>query len=408
MEEFPIKRHEHLLIRSKVLLPIWGPPILNGALEIRQGLISQIGPYAVIKKTSIRTKFVDLEELIILPPLTNAHVHLELSPLRLRIPPSGKFIHWVRQVIKQKALLSPEEIQKSVRKALQELWQEGVGYLGEITNSALTLEILANSPFRGYIFQEVLNFKESQPLKEIKEYTTNFRITYSAQAPYSVSPLLLQFIKAYNKKKNKTFSIHCGESPEEIEFLLTGKGPLRELLEERGQWNEGFKAPGVSSVVYLHKLGLLDEKTLLVHAVHLSEEDFELLSRYKPKICLCPRSNLYTGVGLANVPKLLEAGLELCLGTDSLASNDKLSIFDEMKTLNFFYPTLSSSKILEMGTVNGAKALSLENKGYLKEGVEADFIAVEVPMLNTCNLDTFLDDFIVGEKRVGYRFYVLP
>ncbi|MCS7200025.1 MAG: amidohydrolase family protein [Caldimicrobium sp.] len=406
MEEILLDHQHRLLIRGKLLFLGEGLPLWDGAIEIRGGKINQIGTFKELKKQSVRFKLIDLEDLVILPSLTNAHIHLELSPLRLRIPPAGRFIYWVRSIIKKRDQLSPLEIYESAKLALQELWREGIGILGEVTNTALTLEVLAHSSFRGYIFQEILTFRGSCALRELQEISPNFRVTYSAHAPYSVSPLLLQAIKAFNNRRGKLFTIHCAESPEEVEFLKSGKGPFRELLIERGQWQEDFKIPGVSPLKYLFNLGLLDEKTLLVHGVYLEEEDFEILSRTKAKLCICPKSNLFTGVGLPNLPKLLQAGVDIALGTDSLASNDRLSLFEEMKTLKLFYPQVSSLRILEMATSLGAKILGIKDGGTIKRGVKPDFIAVEVQGLPEKSLDRALDSLLLNEKKIKFKFYV--
>ncbi|MFN3567855.1 MAG: amidohydrolase family protein, partial [Caldimicrobium sp.] len=197
----------------------------------------------------------------------------------------------------------------------------------------------------------------------------------------------------------------CAESVEEVEFLLTGGGPLAELLKERGQWNESFNPPRTSSVKYLDSLGLLTDKTLLIHAIHLEEEDFQILAERGTKVCLCPRSNLYTGVGFPNLPKFLKYNITLLIGTDSLASNDRLSIFEEIRTLYSYYPEVSPLALLQMATYSGAKALGFEKYGSLKEGSFANFIAVKTSIPLSSNLNKALEEFIITEKEVKYRGY---
>ncbi len=405
MEEIFLENRHHLLIRSKYLLPLPQSPLYDGAIEIKDLKIHRIGPYRSLKKEVSKAKLIDLEDLVVLPVLTNAHLHLELSALRFRIPPSGKFLFWVRQVIKKRADLTPIEIKESATFALNELLREGIGVIGEVTNSALTVEILSKSPLYGYIFQEIINFKGSSPLSELKDFSPRFKITYSAHAPYTVSPLLLQVIKSYNRKRKRLFVIHLAESSEEIEFLKQGKGPIAELLKERGQWNESFKAPGISPVKYLESLNALDENTLIVHGIHLEDEDLEILAKRGVKVCVCPRSNLYTGAGFPNLPKMLAYGLTICLGTDSLASNDRLSIFEEIKTLHSFYTEIPPLKLLEMATVNGARILGFEERGSLNFGAWANLLAVATSTPLSNSMDKALEEFLSCEKEVKYRFY---
>lgn len=405
MEEIFLDDSQHLLIRSKYLLPLPQSPLLDGAIEIKNSRVHSLGPYKTLKKEVSRAKLIDLEDHVLMPVLTNAHLHLELSALRFRIPPAGSFLLWVRQVIKKRAALTPLEMKEAANFAINEILREGIGIIGEVTNSALTVEVLLRSPLCGYIFQEIINFKGSSPLKDLKDFSPHFKLTYSAHAPYTVSPLLIQVIKAYNRKKGRLFVIHLGESSEEVEFLKKGEGQVAELLRERGQWNDSFKAPGVSPVRYLESLGCLDEKTLIIHGIHLTEDDLEVLARCGVKVCLCPRSNLYTGAGFPNLPKMLAYGLEICLGTDSLASNDRLSIFEEIKALHSFYPEVPPLKLLEMASINGARILGFEERGTLKPGAWANFLAVATSSTLSDSMDKALEEFLTCEKEVKYRFY---
>lgn len=407
MEEIFLEAHHHFLIRAKYLLTLEEPPLIfDGAIEVKNQKILNCGPYKELKNEVTSAKFIDLEDIILMPVLTNAHLHLELSALRFRIPPTGKFILWVRQVIKKRSELSPIEIKESINFAIKELIREGIGIVGDVGNSALSLEPLLQSPLTGYLFQEIINFKgDRASLSSHKEFSGRIKLTYSPHAPYSVSPLLIQAIKAYTKKRKRLFVIHLAESQEEIQFLRDGSGPIAALLKERNQWNEAFSPPGVSPVKYLDSLGVLDGNTLTVHCIHLTEEDFEILSKRGVKVCLCPRSNLYTGAGFPDLPRLLRYGIKMCLGTDSLASNDRLSIFEEMKTLLNFYPDTDPLFILKMGSVEGAKILGFEEYGTLKPGAYANFLALSTSFPLSEKFSDFAREFIFAEKEVKYRFY---
>jgi len=406
MEEVFFKPQHHYLIRCRYLLPLDEPLILDGAIEVKQAKIVRLGAYQTLKKEVSSASLIDLEDLLVMPVLTNAHLHLELSPLRYRIPPAGNFLLWVRQVIKKRAQLSPLEMKEGASLAIQELLREGIGLVGDVGNTGLSLEPLLEAPLAGYLFQEIINFRGGKvSLNPLKEFSPHLRLTYSAHAPYTVSPLLIQAIKSYNRKRKRLFVIHLAESEEEVQFLQEGEGPLVQLLKERNQWNEAFTPPGLSPVRYLESLGVLDENTLLIHALHLEEEELALLAKKKVKICLCPRSNLYTGAGFPPLPRLLQAGLEVCLGTDSLASNDRLSLFEEMKSLLSFYPQVSALEILRMGTLHGARILGFENYGSLKPQAYANFIALKVNFPLSEREEDLAREFLFAEKEVKYRFY---
>lgn len=409
MGEIKLQSYHHYIIRAKWILPILAPPIIDGAIEIKGKKIVSIGKFKEVFKKTAFAKPINFEESIILPSLVNVHTHLELSALRYKIVlPSDNFISWVKNVINLKKELTVSEIREAARASLYNLWKEGVGIIGDVGNTAITLPLLCNSPFYGYFFNEVLSFRGGYNLKEIKIDTEslNFKITYSAHAPYSVSPLLLQAIKAYNKKRKKLFCIHCAESLEEVEFLKTGKGQLLSLLKEKGQWNEDFIPPKLSPVKYLYKLKLLDKDTLLIHVVYIDEEDLEILKKTGVKICICPKSNLFTGVGLPEIKRFIFAGLDICIGTDSLASNDQLSIWEELKTLYIHYPDISPDIFLKMATFNGAKVLGFEKMGALLPGYYAHMLVVEIKDYLTDNPKETLLNLINAEKEIKYRLYV--
>lgn len=407
MELIYLEPHHRLIFRAKWILPILDAPILDGAFEVINKTITKIGTFKDVYKESYKTKVIDFGEAIILPCLVNLHTHLELSCLRFRVKSSGSFISWVRNVIKIKEDISLFEMREYVHLALREAWEQGTGVIGDITNTGITVNILCSSYFKGYIFQEIINFKGGTRLKSLGDNVNfkNFKYTYSAHSPYTVSPLLLQAIKAYNRKRNTLFCIHCGESQEEIEFLKTGEGKIKELLKERGQWNESFVAPGLSPVKYLEKLGVLDEKTLLVHMVHFEEDDLEILKKRKVKICICPRSNLFTGVGLPKLKDFLKAGLEVGIGTDSLASNESLSIWEELKILFFYYPEVSPSELIKLATFNGAKILGFLNLGAILPGYAPDLIVVELYDYVPDNEKEMLAYLINTKKEIRYRIY---
>ena len=405
MEEIQLYPHSHYLFRAKWIFPVSGTPIFNGALEVRGKKIVKLGSFKEIRKETVRAKLVDFEDSVILPVLVNAHTHLELSALRFRLPPSGSFSFWVRNVIKRKNELSPFEMKESAKFALDEMWKEGIGIIGEISNSAITFEPLCSSSFFGYYFQEVIDFKGIKKLTPLSPPVScsNFKVTYSAHAPYSVSPLLLQAIKSYNRKRKKLFVIHCAESTEEVEFLKTGRGFFRDLLKEKGQWNESFVPPGTSPVKYLHSLGVLDENTLLIHAIYVTDEDIAILRKTRAKVCICIRSNLFIGVGTPPVEKFLKEGIKLCIGTDSLASNDKLSIWEELKTISSFYPAISPEKLLELATFQGAQIFGFRNLGALAPGFLAFFIVVNLKDPLPDSSSETLRSLINFSKEVIYR-----
>jgi cytosine/adenosine deaminase-related metal-dependent hydrolase len=177
--------------------------------------------------------------------------------------------------------------------------------------------------------------------------------------------------------RGSIFSIHTAESQQEVEFLQTGSGRFLEFLRERGAWDNSFVAPGVGSVHYLDRLGVLNEKTLCVHVVHVDPEEINILASRNAKICLCPGSNRFLGVGKAPVTEFLDHGILPALGTDSMASNPMLSIWREMKLLREDHPGLSPATVFSMATRGGAEAWGIDSDfGTMKTGKQGRIMSV--------------------------------
>ena len=181
------------------------------------------------------------------------------------------------------------------------------------------------------------------------------------------------------RSRGLPFSIHVAEQPEEIEFLRTGGGFCREILENQGRWDPGWTPPGKTPVAYLDSLGALDTGTLLVHAVHMTESDWALAARRDCSVVFCPRSNRNLGSGRPRIEKALSLGIRCALGTDSLASNTDLNLFAEAGFTLDDHPSIHPERVIEMITINPARALGRKGDfGSLEPGAKARILAVTI------------------------------
>jgi cytosine/adenosine deaminase-related metal-dependent hydrolase len=340
------------------------------------GIIAAVDPFPELRRRFPTAAVTEHCPGALLPALVNAHTHLDLSSLAGRVQVQGGMAAWIRALLAARARLSPAERGDSAEKALVTLRALGTGIVADIESSVGFVEAADGSvPFRRS-FLEVLGLHTkrlsaalgSLPAAARQALRDRPDVSLAAHAPYSVSAVLLKGVKRWGTTQGKVVSIHAAESEEEILFLHTGRGPLRDLLEERGMEPGLWEPPECGAVSYLDRLGFLDPLSLCVHVVKLGSEEIQLLRRSGAGVCLCPRSNLFLGHGLPEVARLLEAGIPCALGTDSLASNDDLNLFEEMAVL-VDRCGIPAGAVLAMATLHGARNLGLgAHYGSLEAG----------------------------------------
>ena len=370
------------------VLPVTTPPIYNGAVLVAGNIIERVGPAEGLKKV-FPARVVDHGRAVLFPGLVNAHTHLEFSALKGKIDKCDSFPQWLKRMAWRRLLLGQDTIRESARRGVEELVNSGTALVGDVSNLIDTASLMVGRPIKGIIFHELISLRGDRAeevmrsrIEMVRGYAHPKDVvhTISPHAPYSVSPELFRLIKGYCRDKGRVTSVHLAESPEEAELCLKGGGALKELLERAGLWEKDWKVPKVSPVRYLEGLGFLDERTMAVHLTQATPEDVAILKGRGVSICLSVRSNEMTGVGQPPIKLFLEAGLNMCLGTDSLASNEDLSILNEMRALKKFHPYLDEAVILRMATINGARALGFDDRlGSLELGKEAFILSLPIP-----------------------------
>lgn len=386
---------EHLdmpiLHRAPLIVPVQGEVLENGAVLLVGEKICKVDLYDRLKGEADRV--VDHEGAVLTPALLNCHAHLELSHLRElgrdnSFFEPGDITHWIGALLEKRGAYSgsPADVLDAARDALNEMRLSGVAGVIDIGNSGLSCEIGDNSSVAVQFFLEGFGLS-SEEVPAVKKRLLEYdNPAWCGHAPYSTSPELLVFLKDRARDRGELFPIHTAESLDEIEFLQTGKGRFADFLSRRLQESGGldapaladiFTPPGTGAISYLHRLGVLDRNTLCVHSVHVNDQEIDLLAKHGSSICLCPASNHFLGVGIAPVPKMIGAGLNICLGTDSLMSNGLLSIWQEMATLFQDHPELDPELIFQMATINGATVMGkADSLGGLRPGKAAHILAI--------------------------------
>ena len=382
--------------RAAWVCPIDQPPIRDGVVVVDAGRIVAVrGQGSGIGDQGSGTRdqgsgIRDLGNVVLMPGLVNAHIHLELSWLRGRVPPADKFTDWVKRLMATRGGVERADdptVLESLRESIGELRASGTVAVGDISNSLASPAEMSAAGLDGVVFHELLGFKERDGglLDRTRDARTaagsRFRVSLAPHAPYSTSPELFRAIRAeVSASSCPIMSVHLGESPEESEFLADGTGPWRGMLEFLGAWRDDWTIPGCTPVEYLDRLGVIDERTLVVHGVQFDDEDLGRLARRGATLVTCPRSNQWVGVGLPPIERFYRSGVAIAVGTDSLASVDDLNLFNELKTMHEIAPAVPAAKLLESATLVGARALGLDAElGSLTAGKRAEILAIALP-----------------------------
>ncbi len=366
--------------RARWLVPVCAPSIENGAVLVSGGRVIAAGPFQTVKKeSSPGARTFDHGQAALMPCLVNCHTHLELSGLKGKISfPQPGFGPWVKRLFELRAALGPEFATEGLRLGEEEILRSGTGLCGDITNGGAVAPLCLTGLER-LVFVELLGFNLNS-LEEALPPGMKIEEVGAIPAPhsvYSVSSSIISRGKDWTRSRGMPFTMHVAEHFEEIEFLNTGKGFCRELLEGLGRFDPSWKPPGKTPVEYLDGLGVLDANTLLVHAVHMSDSDWRLAAARNCRAVFCPRSNRNLGVGRPGIEKALSAGLNCSLATDSLASNEDLGLFGEAGHVLDNYPSIDPREILEMITVNPARSLGRAGEfGCIEPGAGAKMLAV--------------------------------
>jgi cytosine/adenosine deaminase-related metal-dependent hydrolase len=359
------------------------PFLTNGAIVINRGIILSVGTEDNIKKSFSSHRVVRLKNAVLMPGLVNAHSHIELPPLLERVC-SKTFPDWIINLIRAKKDLSNGDYQSATNININTLIQTGTTTVGEICTHGVSPALLKQSGLRAVVFHEIINMGSRI---HIPRRVDSALITsgLSPHTPYTVSEPVLRDIIMLSNKRHLRIAMHIAESKEEIRLLLRRKSGLEELYRRSG-WDVGWAPHGNSSIEYLKRIGFLTPNLLAVHAVWVSGKDIDYIRKANVSVAHCPRSNKETGVGKMPLKKFLDAGVNVGLGTDSLASSPSLSLWDEMRYAYTIHRRsgVSAEDIFRLATINGAKALGLDKKiGTLEPGKKADLIAIPLPLNKT-------------------------
>lgn len=373
-----------MIIRSRVVVPMVGEPIENGAIAIAGNQIAGVGQFKEIR-ASHGGEVLDLGEKILLPGLINAHCHLDYTMLRGKIPPQRSFTDWIRAINASKAALSEEEYIASIEAGLAEAQKFGTTALLNLEAFPELLPRMSRPPLRVWWCAEMIDIRKRMPVREVSENLREWFESHqewlggfgvAPHAPFTASAQLFSAADEISRKYHVPMTTHVAESHEEMEMFRDASGPLYDFLGSIGRPMDdcGAHTP-LSSLLQSQ---VLDERWILAHLNELTEGDFDLLARAaRFQIVHCPRSHTFFGHTPFELRRLRTLGFNICLGTDSLASNSSLNLFSEMRELLLKEPWVSPREVLAMITVNAARAMGQADAlGRISPSFRADLIAI--------------------------------
>lgn len=318
---------------------------------------------------------------ILTPGFVNAHCHLELSHLRGIFPQKTGLPGFLKSVIEHRNTEESQVI-AAARKAEFELWKNGIVAVGDISNTNVTFKLKSESKIAWHTFIETLGFSPQRAEKAFSwalfcldnAHSLGLSASIVPHAPYSISKPLFEKISEFAENQKSILSIHSQECSAEDDLYLFGEGEIvRHLIENLSIDLSFFKAMGKSALESI--IGWLpkENKLLLVHNIQTSQKDIDFIAQTrslnKTWFVLCPDSNLYIEDRLPDIELFRKNKLQICVGTDSLSSNQKLSILDEMKTIQTYFPSIPFAEIVTWATRNGAEALEMnEWAGTIEKG----------------------------------------
>jgi aminodeoxyfutalosine deaminase len=377
-----IHRAQYILVEAGCLLE-------NAAVHISQsGQILQVEAWNG-HPTDPAIEVVDWGCSIIMPGLINAHTHLELTSFQNQLSRFASFTDWIGQLIEKRKTWTNEDFQASAKAGAHLALASGTTLVGDIASSSVGWEATQDVPLRRIVFEEILSLSPNRVdpilahLNQIFERSAPNPLQIhgiSPHAPYSVSAELYSRAAEQAYGQGRLLATHVAETKEELQLLLTGMGEFRDFLSGIGALPEDWKPPRLSPIAYLDSLKVLGPFCLLIHCNYLDEDSISRLTQTHSSVVYCPRSHDFFGHEAHPVRQLLDAGIPVALGTDSLASNASLSMIDEMRYLFATRKDVEPEEIFRAATLSGASALNYKGRlGRLRPGHWADMAILDLP-----------------------------
>ena len=374
------------------VLPVGSEPLHHGAVAVADGVIVAVGPRAEVFAAYPDATVEELGSAILMPALVNAHTHLEYANYG-GFGDGLPFAAWLADHLARRPRLTEDDITAAADLGALQCLRSGVGTIADASYAGASLIAAATAGLRGTVHLESFGGPDADPavvaeaaasrLDLLSAATTPLLgLGISPHSPYSVAPAVLRALDELARARATTMVMHVAESEAELEAVRDGTGPIADALAHLTR----VEATASHPVDLLAALGVLRPGVLAIHAVQLETSHVELIARSGAAVVHCPRSNAILGCGAARVADLRAAGVTVAIGTDSPASAIDFDLWSEMRAAVFSARTrerradaLTTRDVVEMATIDGARALGLDALiGTLEPGKSADLTPVDL------------------------------
>jgi 5-methylthioadenosine/S-adenosylhomocysteine deaminase len=380
---------------ARWVLPITQPPIENGTVVETDGLITYVGS----REGAPPGKDYDLGEAILLPGLINTHTHLELTAMRGFLE-NCQFAAWIDKLRQSRnEVLDDAMLLDSARFGIAEGIEAGITTYADTCSSGVVMQAMREMGVRGIMYQEVFGPDPSQSsgaMRELEErveklhggQTELVSLGVSPHAPYTVSDALYDAASKFANERHLPLAMHIAEGEAENDIVVRGTGEFADRWRRRGI---PVERRARSPVALLEKHGALERGPLLIHCVRVDDADIAIMARHRCAVAHCPASNAKFGHGIAPLLPIMAAGIRVGMGSDSVASNNRMDILDEARLAVLIHraatrkhDAFGAHQALELATIGGARALGLESRvGSLEVGKDADLAAFRIDISRT-------------------------
>lgn len=379
---------------ARWVVPVATPPIANGTVITEGDRIVWVGERA---HAPAGTRDEELGDAILTPGLVNAHTHLDLTVMRGLL--SGlPFFQWVRTLTAAGRTLSDDEFVDAAMLGVAEGLASGITTFADTAPNEAAFTAMRRLGVRGIAFREVFGPDPAEATKHLALLTDQLdsmqqratelvQVGVSPHAPYSVSDELYALVSELAAARKLPVAVHVAEGADEQRLVTEGEGDFATFLRGRGI---AVEPRGTEPMQLIERAGLLRRDTLLIHAVRVSDATIPRIASAGCGVAHCPASNAWFGHGVAPLSAMLKAGVQVGLGSDSVASNDRMDLLEEarlaalaQRAVHGRQDLITAKQAFRLATLGGAEALNLDEQvGSLEVGKQADLAVFSLSALH--------------------------